>query len=63
MKFRARVAEIGSFNAIPARAFTLYLSGERLRAAKLDYRRAYHETLLEQFRRRVGSPKIPAVAG
>ena len=53
---RLCTADVGAFAAIPSRAFTLYLSGDRLRAAKLDYRRDYHDTLKQQLRRRVGSP-------
>lgn len=53
---RLCTAEIGAFNAIPARAFTLFLQGDRLRAAKLTYRRAYHATLERQLTRRLGRP-------
>ncbi|MCG6859762.1 MAG: hypothetical protein LJE70_00500 [Chromatiaceae bacterium] len=53
---RLCTAEVGAFNAIPSRAFTLFLQGEGLRAAQLNYRRAYHETLELQLRRRLGSP-------
>ena len=49
-------AEIGAFNAIPARAFTLFLQDDGLRAAKLTYRRAYHGTLRQQLTRRLGEP-------
>ncbi|WP_089724412.1 hypothetical protein [Candidatus Thiosymbion oneisti] len=49
-------AEIGAFSAVPARAFTLFLQGARLRAAKLNYRRAYHGTLRRQLTRRLGKP-------
>jgi hypothetical protein len=48
-------AEIGAFSAIPARAFTLFLEGERLRAAKVNYRRAYHATLEDQISTRLGA--------
>ncbi len=53
---RLCTAEIGAFNAIPSRAFTLFLHGSGLRAAKLNYRRAYHETLKQQLTRRLGRP-------
>lgn len=53
---RLCTAEIGAFNAIPARAFTLFLSGDGLRAAKLIYRRAYHGTLQRQLTKRLGRP-------
>jgi len=53
---RLCTAEVDDFSGIPARAFTLFLSGEALRAAKLNYRRAYHETLARELTRRVGSP-------
>jgi hypothetical protein len=60
---RLCVAEVGAFNAVPARAFTLFLRGDQLRAAKLDYRHSYHETLKQQLTRRLGSPASRAPAG
>lgn len=51
---RLCAADVGSFNAIPSRGFTLFLAGQDLRAAKLDYRPAYHETLVSQLTRRLG---------
>ena len=64
---RLCTSEVGSFSAIPSRAFTLFLQDDRLRAAKLNYRSAYHETLRQQLTRRVGNPvsrsdQVPAVA-
>jgi len=56
-------AELGAFNAIPARAFTLFLQGEGLRAAKLTYRRAYHGTLRQQLTRRFGKPNRRSLPG
>lgn len=53
---RLCTAEVDDFNGIPARAFTLFLSGDGLRAAKLNYRSAYHETLAQELARRLGSP-------
>jgi len=53
---RLCAAEVDAFSGIPARAFTLFLSGEALRAAKLNYRRAYHDALSRELTRRVGSP-------
>lgn len=53
---RLCTAEVGAFSAIPSRAFTLFLQGNGLRAAKLNYRRAYHETLKQQLTIRLGSP-------
>lgn len=38
-------AAIGSFNQIPASSVTLFFSGEQLRAAKVVYRRSYHQTV------------------
>ena len=52
---RLCTVEIGSFSAIPARAFTLFLEADRLRAAKLNYRRAYHDTLETQLSTRIGA--------
>lgn len=54
-------AEVGAFNGVPSRSFTLFLRGDRLRAAKLHYRRVYHETLRRQLEGRLGMPA--AVAG
>jgi hypothetical protein len=53
---RLCTADIGAFNQIPARAFSLFLSTDRLRAAKLDYRRAYYEDLKNQLKTRLGRP-------
>ncbi|MEA3275268.1 MAG: hypothetical protein U9Q81_08270 [Pseudomonadota bacterium] len=50
---RLCTVEVGAFNAIPARAFTLFLCGDELCAAKLNYRRAYHETLQRQLTKRL----------
>lgn len=47
-------AEVGSFSAIPTRAFTLFLVGDGLRAAKVNYRRAYHGMLRDQIDGRLG---------
>ncbi len=52
---RLCTAEVDAFSGIPARAFTLFLSGESLRAAKLNYRRSYHEALQQDLTRRVGT--------
>jgi len=56
-------AEIGAFSAIPSRAFTLFLQGTGLRAAKLTYRRAYHGTLRQQLTRRLGQPDRRSLPG
>jgi len=56
-------AELGAFNTIPARAFTLFLQGKGLRAAKLTYRRAYHETLRQQLTNRLGKPDRQSLPG
>ncbi len=60
---RLCTAEIGAFNAIPARAFTLFLRGDRLSAAKLTYRRAYHATLKQQLAGRLGRPDQRSLSG
>lgn len=60
---RICTAEVGSFSGIPSRAFTLFLSGRELRAAKLNYRRAYHDTLRRQLLERVGPPKESSPVG
>ena len=51
---RVCTADVGSFNAIPSRGFTLFFDGDRLRAAKLNYLSAYHETLETQMTKRLG---------
>jgi hypothetical protein len=55
-------AEIGAFDGIPARALSMYLAGDRLRAAKVSYRRAYHEALTRQLAGRLGPPERPSEA-
>jgi hypothetical protein len=55
-------AEVGAFSGIPSRAFTLFLSADELRAAKLNYRSAYHETLRRQLEGRIGAADSPAGA-
>jgi hypothetical protein len=52
---RLCAARVGSFSGIPARAFTLFMDGRRLRAAKLDYRPAYHAALARQLNGRLGT--------
>jgi len=56
-------AAVDAFSGIPSRAFTLFLSGDWLRAAKLNYRRAYHEPLKRDLIRRVGSPVAQSQEG
>lgn len=46
-------AEIGTFNQIPASAVTLFFKGDHLRAAKVEYRRAYHEIMQDWVKARV----------
>ncbi len=46
-------AAIGSFNQIPASSVTLFYLGGQLRAAKVVYRRAYHQTIHDWVGRRV----------
>ena len=60
---RLCTAEVGSFSAIPSRAFTLFLRGDELRAAKVNYRRAYHGVLKQQLTRRLGSPVPQSLRG
>ncbi len=51
---RACRVEIGLFNTLPARAFTLYLVGDRARAARVDYRPRSQGALEAQLRHRLG---------
>lgn len=45
---------IGSFNGIPSREITLYFRSPAISAVKLDYRRHYHEALLDQLTSQLG---------
>lgn len=56
---RLCAAAIGAFNGIPSSSLTLFLSDESLRAAKLSYRRAYHERMRDWVEGRVGEPDAP----
>jgi len=56
---RLCTAEVGAFNAVPSRGFAVYLAGDFLRAAKLTYRPAYHETLMTQLAGRLGRRAEP----
>lgn len=49
-------APIASFNGNPARYVTFFFDGRGLRAAKVAYRHAYHERILEQLRATLGPP-------
>ena len=60
---RLCTADVDAFSGIPSRAFTLFLNGDGLRAAKLNYRRAYHETLKQDLTRRVGTPVPRSLQG
>ncbi len=51
---RACRAAIGLFNTLPARAFTLYLTGDQARAARVDYRPRSQGALEGQLRHRLG---------
>lgn len=53
---RLCTAEVDAFSGIPSRAFTLFLNGNGLQAAKLNYRRSHHETLKRDLTRRLGTP-------
>ncbi|MBK1718741.1 hypothetical protein [Thiocystis violacea] len=55
-------AEIGTFNQIPASSVTLFLLDDRLRAAKVVYKRAYHETLRDWLDQRLAARKPNAIA-
>jgi hypothetical protein len=57
-------AEVDVFGGIPSRSFTLFLSGhEQVSAAKLNYRRAYHETMRKELTKRIGRPVSRSLAG
>lgn len=57
---RLCAAEIGAFNGVPSSSLTLFLAGDRLRAAKLLYRRAYHPQMRRWVEERVGAPRAEA---
>ena len=60
---RLCTAEVDAFSGIPSRALTLFFSGDGLRAAKLNYRRSYHETLKQDLTKRVGTPMRRSLQG
>lgn len=60
---RLCTSRVDAFSGIPSRAFILFLRGDELRAAKLNYRRAYHETLKSDLTRRVGTPVPQSLQG
>jgi len=60
---RVCAAGIGSFNGIPARSARLWLAGDSLRAVRLDYRRRYHDLLIESLTQSFGEPKLQAAGG
>lgn len=53
---RACIAEIASYNGVPARTATAFLAGEQLRALRLDYQPRYHPLLAAELRRQHGEP-------
>jgi hypothetical protein len=55
---RLCMARLGAFNQIPARAISLHLQGDQLRALRVDYRRGYHEPMRAQLERRIGAPQV-----
>jgi hypothetical protein len=60
---RICVAEIASFNSMPARSAALFFDGDRLTALQLDYRLRYHDTLVTGLRNGLGAPLEPVGAG
>lgn len=55
-------AQIGTFNQIPAASVTLFFQDDQLRAAKVVYRRVYHETVRQWVDRRVGARQANPLA-
>jgi len=55
---RLCTARLGAFNQIPARAISLHLGGDQLRALRVDFRRGYHEPMRAQLERRIGAPEV-----
>lgn len=60
---RLCVAEIASFNGMPARTAVLFYGGGTLNALQLDYRARYHDTLVTGLRNGLGAPLEPVGAG
>lgn len=58
---RRCAAEIGSFNGVPARSAELYWDDGQLKAVRVDYRGRWHETLLEDQRKRFGPPRRDSI--
>ncbi|NEV64239.1 hypothetical protein [Thiorhodococcus minor] len=48
-------AEIGAFNQMPASAVTLFFDRDEVRAAKVEYRRAYHEMMQDWVKQRAAT--------
>ncbi|MGB5834626.1 MAG: hypothetical protein WBG92_21930, partial [Thiohalocapsa sp.] len=60
---RVCVAEIASFNGMPARSAALFYDDDTLNALQLDYRARYHETLVTGLRNGLGAPLEPVGGG
>jgi hypothetical protein len=58
---RRCAAQIGSFNGIPARAVEMVWNDAQLKAVRLDYRRRWHQALIEDLTMRYGRPRQDAV--
>lgn len=56
---RLCVAEIASFNGMPARSATLFYGEGTLNALQLAYRTRYHDTLMTGLRNGLGAPLEP----
>jgi hypothetical protein len=50
-------AQIGSFNGVPARAVEMYWNEGQLNAVRIDYRRRWHQGLIEDLTTRYGRPR------
>lgn len=50
-------APIGSFIGVPARDVELYWKDQSLNAARIDYRRRWHQVLRDELRRMYGDPR------
>ncbi len=55
-------APIGTFNQMPASYLTLFLHDARLRAVKVEYKRAYHERIQHWLKARVAAREASALA-
>ena len=53
---RLCAAQIGIYNGIPARAIAVFFKGQWVNGLRVNYRRIYHDQLIQQLWQQLGSP-------